>query len=184
METILDLQFEVITTHLNDGGKPPRTQRDQQRPCLYQCALRNLRHRRPLTSPSRWDRVPVLGELLECPPLRDFTDPKSWFDRRDEIKAILRDHLRDSHHASSGSTSWNPPTSGARKCCTGPNCGRTEGYQALDMEQTIRCPGGTEIPTLRCPIRIDGRNLQVSQGRPIHRPAQRRNRNRVPTLAP
>src|SRR5690606_16310083 len=38
--------------------------------------------------------VVTLGELLECPELTVFTDQNTWFDQRDEIKAILAEHLK------------------------------------------------------------------------------------------
>jgi hypothetical protein len=43
---------------------------------------------------------------------------------------------------------------------------QTEGYQGLEMEQEIRCPGGTPMQTLRCPIRIDGMIYKSPMGAP------------------
>jgi crotonobetainyl-CoA:carnitine CoA-transferase CaiB-like acyl-CoA transferase len=34
------------------------------------------------------------------------------------------------------------------------------------MEQTVRCPQGTPLPTLRCPIRIDGEVHKSAKGAP------------------
>jgi crotonobetainyl-CoA:carnitine CoA-transferase CaiB-like acyl-CoA transferase len=34
------------------------------------------------------------------------------------------------------------------------------------MEQTIRCPQGTPLLTLRCPIRIDGEIYKSAKGAP------------------
>ena len=42
LESVLDFQFEVLTTHLNDGGKLPSRSGDQQRPRLSGRALRHL----------------------------------------------------------------------------------------------------------------------------------------------
>ena len=43
---------------------------------------------------------------------------------------------------------------------------QTKGYLALDMEQTVTCPQGTPMPTLRCPIRIDGEIYKSAKGAP------------------
>ncbi|GAL27259.1 probable racemase [Vibrio variabilis] len=37
--------------------------------------------------------VVTLGELLDSPPLLNYTNQDDWFDRRDEIKAILVEHI-------------------------------------------------------------------------------------------
>jgi crotonobetainyl-CoA:carnitine CoA-transferase CaiB-like acyl-CoA transferase len=34
------------------------------------------------------------------------------------------------------------------------------------MEQTVTCPNGTPMPTLRCPIRIDGQIYRAPNGAP------------------
>ncbi|MCP4361588.1 MAG: CoA transferase, partial [Chloroflexi bacterium] len=38
--------------------------------------------------------IPVLGELLNCPPLTTYTDKATWFTKRDEIKQILVECLK------------------------------------------------------------------------------------------
>ena len=164
MESILDLQFEVITTHLNDGEKPPERSAVQNGHAyvsapygIYPTADRHLA--------IAMGSIPRLGELLKCPALTNFIDPSSWFERRDEIKAILRDHLR-----TRSTREWLNILEPADVWCSDvfhwSELRETEGYKALNMEQTIRCPGGTEIPTLRCPIRIDGEIYKSSKGAP------------------
>lgn len=45
LEAILDLQFEVLTTYLNNGGRPPGTVGLPFRPCRACSALWRLSHR-------------------------------------------------------------------------------------------------------------------------------------------
>ena len=164
MESILDLQFEVVTTHLNDGGKPPQ----RSAVCnahaylgapygVYPTADGHLAL--AMGSPVR------LGELLECPALAEYQDPDTWFDRRDEIKAALRDHL-----ATRTTSDWlsilEPADIWCADVMSWERLRRTDGYRALEMEQEILCPGGTPLQTLRCPIRIDGSIAKSPAGAP------------------
>lgn len=109
--------------------------------------------------------IPVLGELLACPALLAYEDSRSWFDRRDEIKGILREHL-----ATRRTAEWLAVLEPADVWCADvlswKRLRETEGYRVLDMEQEIRCPGGTPITTLRCPIHIDGSVAKSPRGAP------------------
>ena len=164
LESILDLQFEVITTHLNDGGEAPRRSAVSNGHA-YLGAPYGIYATADGYLALAMGEVPTLGDLLGCPALLEFTDRKTWFTRRDEIKGILRDHLK--HQATSY---WlgilEPADIWCAEVLSWQQLRKTEGYQALDMEQTIRCPQGTPMPTLRCPIRIDGEVYKSAKGAP------------------
>jgi CoA:oxalate CoA-transferase len=164
LESILDLQFEVITTHLNDGFKEP--QRSAVRNAhAYLGAPYGIYATADGHLALAMGSIPVLGELLKCPALLDYQERQSWFDRRDEIKGILRDHL-----ATRGTADWLAVLEPADIWCADvlswTRMRGTEGYQVLGMEQEILCPGGTPLKTLRCPIRIDGAVSKSSAGAP------------------
>lgn len=164
LESILDLQFEVITTHLNDGEQPARRSAVNNGHAylgapygIYATADGHLA--------LAMGAVTHLGKLLDCPPLESFTEPKSWFTRRDEIKGILRNHLK-----SKTTTEWlavlEPADIWCAEVMNWKVLRATEGYRALDMEQEILCSGGTPLKTLRCPIRIDGNIYKSTRGAP------------------
>lgn len=164
LESILDLQFEVITTHLNDGFKDP--QRSSVRNAhAYLGAPYGIYATADGHLALAMGSIPVLGELLECPALLAYQERQSWFDRRDEIKSILRDHL-----ATRTTADWLAVLEPADIWCADvlswTRLRQTEGYQILGMEQEILCPGGTPLKTLRCPIRIDGAVSTSSVGAP------------------
>jgi len=164
MESILDLQFEVITTHLNDGGQPPRRS-TVNNGHAYLGAPYGIYITADGHLALAMGAVPRLGELLGCAPLLEYTDPKTWFTHRDEIKGHLRDHLKTRSTAY-----WlgilEPADIWCAEIMDWAGLRQTEGYQALDMEQEILCPAGTPIKTLRCPIRIDGEIYKSSKGAP------------------
>lgn len=164
LESILDLQFEVITTHLNDGFNEP-CRSAVRNAHAYLGAPYGIYATADGHLALAMGSIPVLGELLGCPALLVYQERQTWFDQRDEIKAILRDHL-----ATRSTAHWlsilEPADIWCADVMTWSRLRRTDGYQALDMEQEIRCPGGTPLQTLRCPIRIDGMVSKSSVGAP------------------
>ena len=164
MESILDHQFEVFTTHLNDGGKlPERSAINNAHAYLgapygiYQTADGYL----ALAMGS----VPDLGELLAVPVLTAYTDPKTWFTRRDEIKAILAEHLK-----AQTTEHWlrilEPADIWCSDVLSWPRLMAHEGFHSLDMLQHVSRSNGTSLCTTRCPIRVDGNVYKSSLGSP------------------
>jgi CoA:oxalate CoA-transferase len=164
MESILDLQFEVITTHLNDGGHPPRRSAVNNGHA-YLGAPYGIYATTDGYLALAMGEVPVLGELLSCPALLRFVDKQTWFTQRDEIKGILRDHLK-----TQSTRHWleilEPADIWCAEVLSWKELRKTDGYLALDMEQAIECPQGTRMLTLRCPIRVDGEIYKSAKGAP------------------
>jgi len=164
MESILDLQFEVLTTHLNDGGRRPERS-GVGNAHAYLGAPYGIYATADGFLALAMGAVPRLGELLSCPALETYTDPATWFSTRDEIKRILRDHLKKQPTAH-----WlgilEPADIWCAEVYDWQRLRQTEGYRALDMEQEIICPAGTLIRTLRCPIHIDGAIYKSAKGAP------------------
>ena len=164
MESILDLQFEVLTTHLNDGGKAPERSAEGNAHA-YLGAPYGVYPTADGWLALAMGAVPKLGELIGCEALLEYTDPKEWFSHRDTIKAELREHLRTRTTAHWLSV-LEPADIWCAEVMTWGQLRETEGYRALDMEQTVYCPEGTPMPTLRCPIRIDGEIYKDPRGAP------------------
>jgi len=164
MESILDAQFELLTTFLNDGGKPPARSAVNNGNAylgapygLYQTADGFL----ALAMGS----VIRLGQLLGCSQLAAYADPKSWFERRDEIKSILAKHLK-----THGTDHWLGILEPADVWCsdvfTWSRLVEHEAFKTLDMLQEVTCRDGSILRTTRCPIRIDGEIYKNGNGAP------------------
>ena len=92
LESTLDMQFEVITTYLNDGNqKPVRAKKGAAHP--YLSAPYGEYQTKDGYMALAMGSVLTLGEILECKELANYTDPVSWFTQRDEIMDILRSFL-------------------------------------------------------------------------------------------
>ncbi|OIV47281.1 hypothetical protein BK025_05410, partial [Sodalis sp. TME1] len=85
LDTLLDLQFEVLTTWLNDGQQDP-VRSAVNNANAYIAAPYGIYPTADGFLALAMTPLPRLGELLGCPALTAFSDPQSAFDRRDEIK--------------------------------------------------------------------------------------------------
>lgn len=164
LESILDLQFELTTTFLNDGGQAPRRSAVNNANAylgapygVYATADGHL----ALAMGS----VVRLGELLGLPALAQFADPATWFSRRDEIKQLLADHLR-----TSPTRHWldrlEPADYWCAEVLSWPELWATGAFRALDFEQEVTRDGGPTLRTTRCPITIDGERFKAPRGAP------------------
>ncbi|MGH7214976.1 MAG: CaiB/BaiF CoA transferase family protein, partial [Tepidisphaeraceae bacterium] len=88
IEAAMDFQFEVLTTHLNDGGKLPQRSAVNNGHA-YLAAPYGIYATADGFLAIAMNPVTKLGELLDLPSLTEYRDPKSWFTHRDEIKAKL-----------------------------------------------------------------------------------------------
>lgn len=169
LESILDLQFEVMTTYLNDGGQPP-ARSGVNNAHAYLGAPYGIYATADGYLALAMGSILRLGELLECPALRTYTDPAQLFALRDEIKAILVQHLR---HRSTAE--WLAILEPADVWCSDvlswDRLFAHEAFRTLEMVQTVERAATAEaaavaMRTTRCPIRIDGERLLSSAPAP------------------
>jgi CoA:oxalate CoA-transferase len=165
LESVLDYQFEVLTTHLNDGGKLPQRSAFNSAHA-YLGAPYGIYETSDGYLALAMGSVPRLGQLLQCADaLAAYEDPKSWFDKRDEIKRILAEHLK-----TQTTQHWLGILEPADVWCadvfTWPKLMRHEGFRVLDMIQNVSRSNGASLRTTRCPIRIDGEIYKSEKGSP------------------
>lgn len=164
LESVLDFQFEVLTTHLNDGGRSPQRSAVNNAHA-YLAAPYGIYATQDGYLALAMMPVPRLGQLLGCLALTAFETQQSWFDQRDEIKALLAEHLRQ---RSTGE--WLSMLEPADVWCADvldwSRLIAHPAFAALGMIQTVNRRNGASMETTRCPIRIDGGILTSSRGSP------------------
>lgn len=164
LEAILDCQFELLTTYLNDGGRLPQRSKINNANAylsapygIYATADGNLA--------LAMNNVPRLGQLLDCPALLMYTDPKTWFSERDTIKTIIAEHLQ-----TKATGHWlhilEPAGIWCAEVLDWPQLLAHDGFKDLHMLQQVSRPNGATLTTTRCPIRIDGELLTSPVGAP------------------
>jgi crotonobetainyl-CoA:carnitine CoA-transferase CaiB-like acyl-CoA transferase len=153
LESIVDFQFEVLTTYLNDGGRAPQRS-SVNNAHAYLGAPYGIYATADGHLALAMGSLTTLAQALDCPALSGFDQAKNAFTQRDEIKAVLASHL------SRQSTShwlqrlravdyWCAPVLHWHELL------EHEAFRCLDMLQTVRRDRGGEIRTTRCPIRFD-----------------------------
>ena len=164
LESMLDFQFEVISTHLNDGGKAPRRS-SINNAHAYLAAPYGVYRTFDGHIALAMGSVIRLGELLDCPQLLQFEDPKSWFDRRDEIKQILAGHLA-SHSTGHWLDRLVPADYWCAPVMTWEELLQHDAFKRLDFLQDIIRGSGARLTTTRCPITVDGDRLRARRAAP------------------
>ncbi|PRH83975.1 CoA transferase [Labrys okinawensis] len=165
LEALVDFQFEVLTTFLNDGERMPR--RSSLRSAhAYLAAPYGVYPTRDGFLAIAMTPIAKLADLLdiaELAPYRD--DPKSWFGARDEIKAIIAARV-----ATETCDHWlailEPADIWCAKVLAWPELLHSEGFKVLDMLQTVQREDDVAIRTTRSPLRFDGVRPQVMRAAP------------------
>ena len=164
LESTLDLQFEVLTTHLNDGGKVPQRSAVNNAHA-YLGAPYGIYSTSNGYIALAMGSVARLGALLGCPALTAFTDAASLFSRRDEIKSIFAEHLQ-----ANTTQHWLSILEAHDIWCadvlTWPQLIAHDAFKVLNMVQTVSRGRGIDMKTTRCPIRVDGEVFLSSKGAP------------------
>ena len=153
LEALVDFQFEVLATHLNDGGRLP--QRSEFRNAhAYLAAPYGVYQTEDGWLALAMTPLAKLAPLLETPELADLA-PDAPFRERDAIKARIAAQLRTRSTAA-----WlailQPHDIWCSEVLNWPEMFESENFRLLDMVQTLRGDDGLTVRTLRSPIRVDG----------------------------
>ena len=154
MRSLLDAQFEVFTTYLNDGHKPPVRSATNNANAFIDAPY-GIYSTKDGYLALAMIPVPRLGELIGCEALASYDDPETWHTKRDEIKAIIAEHLLGQTTAH-----WlsilEPADAWCADVYTWDKLMATEAFESLKMTQEVSRPNGTTLETTCCPILIDG----------------------------
>jgi crotonobetainyl-CoA:carnitine CoA-transferase CaiB-like acyl-CoA transferase len=165
LEALVDFQFEVLTTFLNDGGRPPRRAAVANAHAylaapygVYRTADSHL-----ALAMTPLDRLePLLGVTLAggIPG----KDRGHAFAERDALKAVIAEQLatRTTEEwlaALRAEDIWCAPVLGWSELLASP------AFRRLDLLQAVR-RGGETLTTTRAPLRIDGSRPADPRGAP------------------
>lgn len=155
LEALVDLQFEVLTTHLNDGRRLPKRS-DFRSAHAYLSAPYGVYPAADGYLAIAMTPIPKLADLLEMDELAVFRDdPSSWFTARDAIKALIAKRI-----SQKTIDEWlailEPADIWCAKVMDWKELMESDGFQHLDMLQTVSRDDGVSIHTTRSPLRIDG----------------------------
>jgi len=164
LESALDLQFELTTTFLNDGGKAPQRSAVNNGNA-YLGAPYGIYATADGYLALAMGSILTLGQLLQLPALATFSDPQTWFTHRDEIKQLIADHL-----VTKPTAHWlarlEPADYWCAEVLSWEKLWQTDAFKTLDWVQDVTRDDGPTLRTTRCPITIDGQHFKSPKGAP------------------
>jgi CoA:oxalate CoA-transferase len=155
MESLLDFQFEFLTTYYSSSKLPQRSLINNGNPLLS--APYGIYASANGFIAISMVAIEKLGAALDCEALKTFKQEDA-FNKRDEIKEIISQYL-----ATKTSSHWLERLHNegiwAMKVLDWKQMKASSAYQSLQMEQEVELSSGEKIITTRCPIRINGEKL-------------------------
>lgn len=155
LEALLDFQFEVLTTHLNDGGRPPQRSAVNGAHAYLGAPYGVYQTADGWLALAMTPSLERLAGLMRVSGLEGwYADPAAAMRERDAIKAIIAAVVRQAPTAH-----WLAILQPADIWCAEvqdwPGLMASEAFQRLEMVQHI-AGEGVSLDTLRGPLRIDG----------------------------
>jgi len=165
MEAMLDFQFEVLTTYLNNGKKKPKRS-SYNNAHAYLSAPYGIYKTSDGYIALSMTPVPKLGELINLQSIQKYTDQNDWFVKRDEIKELIGELI-----STKTTQHWLDILQPADVWCSEvlewDRMMEHEGFKVIDMLQRIKRSDGLDIETLRCPIRLNNEILKSEVAAPF-----------------
>jgi len=165
-EAMIDFQFEVLTTHFNDGRRLPQRSAVNGAHAYLGApygVYRTLDGYLALAMTPSLERLATLMGIdgLE----RFYRDASALLRQRDEIKSIIAEKT-----ATRTTSDWlsilQPADIWCSEVLDWPQMLESEAFRNLDFQQVIRRNGQITLTTLRSPIRIDGQTLKNQRAAP------------------
>ena len=158
LEALLDFQFEVLTTHLNDGGRIPQRAAVGGAHAYLGAPYGVYRTADGWLALAMTPSLERLAGLMGIAGLEGYySDPAAAMQARDAIKATLAQGI-----ATRPTAHWlallQPADIWCAEVLDWPGLMESEAFRRLGMVQHI-AGNGTSLDTLRGPLRIDGAAL-------------------------
>ncbi|CAN5122964.1 CaiB/BaiF CoA-transferase family protein [soil metagenome] len=167
LEAMLDLQFELLSTKLNDDTVTVERHGEHSAHAFLAAPYGTYPTRDGYLALAM-NPIPQIGQLLGIAELEAMTDPRLAWDRQEDIEAVLA-----AHFASDTTEHWLEVLDAGDVWCapvlTLEELLEHDGFQAIGMTQQVtreRDGSGVTLTTTRSPIRIDGEILRSPTAAP------------------
>lgn len=165
LESILDVQFEVLTTYLNDGGKlPQRSEMDGSAHAYLSAPYGIYRTEDSYLALAMGD-LGLISKLIGCGISDLFGDQHSAFENRDALIARLGETLKNGAIANwlkilESNGVWCAEVLDYNRAV------KLEAYQKLNIEQQLVLDDGRILKTTASPIRLNKEKLFSAKAAP------------------
>ncbi|MFT5742221.1 MAG: CoA:oxalate CoA-transferase [Paracoccaceae bacterium] len=166
LEAMIDFQFEVLSTHLNDGNRIPARSGVNGAHAYLGAPYGVYETSDGFLALAMTPSLEILADLLEIDELKKFYgDATILMTQRDAIKSTLGTKI-----ITRTTAEWlavlQPADIWCSEVLSWPELRATEAYKRLDLEQTILRNGTVRLETLRSPIRYNGATLKSDRAAP------------------
>jgi len=164
LESVLDVQFEAITSYLNDGGQQPERGDVKGSAHAFLSAPYGVYQTQEGYLSLAMGDLLFIGDALEID-LSKYADKALWFSKRDEIRELLSEKL-----LTQTADYWLNLLQQK-----GIWCGKVLNYKELnnqsfvnelELKQTVQNSAGEKMVTTRSPIQLDGEILGSTKAAP------------------
>ncbi|MFM2278711.1 MAG: hypothetical protein RLZZ444_942 [Pseudomonadota bacterium] len=166
LEALVDFQFEVLTTYLNDGRRMPKRSEFRSAHAylsapygVYKAADAYI-----AIAMTPISRLQDLMDIADLAPYRD--DPSSWFGERDTIKRIIADKV-----ATKSVDEWlsilEPADIWCARVLNWEELLAHDGFKVMDILQTVEREDNVSILTTSSPIRVNGARPHGNRAAPL-----------------
>ena len=164
LESVLDVQFEAITSFLNDGGQLPQRGDVKGSAHAFLSAPYGIYQTLDGYISLAMGDLLFIGNTLGVD-LNKYADKQDWFTFRDEIRALLAEKI-----ITQTSDYWLELLQKE-----GIWCGKVLNYEELNsqpfvnelqLKQTVQNSAGEKLVTTRSPIQLDGKILTSKKAAP------------------
>lgn len=164
LESTLDLQFEVLTTFLNDGNKLPERANEGNAHAYVAAPYGVYKTKDSYISIAL---VPLnkLTDAMKVELPARFAKKEQWFKKRNEIMSFLAPFFKQNTTAN-----WLKKFESLDMACSAvfsyKDILNHDAYKVLQMDQEVKTSDGITMRTTRCPIRIDGNRIFSEKSAP------------------
>ncbi|CTQ46954.1 CaiB/BaiF CoA transferase family protein [Roseibium aggregatum] len=165
LEALVDFQFEVLTTYLNDGRRMPKRS-GFRNAHAYLSAPYGVYEAKNGYIAVAMTPIPKLRDLMELEALEPYCgDPAVWFSERETIKkliagAIAERTVEDWMSVLEPADIWCAPVLDWDSLL------ESEGFNGLDLLQRVEREDNVSILTTRSPLRVNGARPKIARAAP------------------
>lgn len=165
LEALVDFQFEVLTTYLNDGRRLPKRS-DFRSAHAYLSAPYGVYPAMDGYLSIAMTPLSKLQDLLGIAELAAYSDdPSSWFTSRDEIKKLIAAKI-ETGTIDHWLSILEPADIWCAKVLNWQELMDHEGFKMLDMLQKVEREDNVSIMTTCSPLRVNGKRPHGDRAAP------------------
>ncbi|MCX2452493.1 CaiB/BaiF CoA-transferase family protein [Pedobacter sp. PLR] len=165
LESALDVQFEVLTTYLNDGGQLPERSAVKGSAHAYLSAPYSTYETSEGYIALAMGDLKTIAELIGCDISPAYTNPADSFENRDELLLLLGQKFREntSQHwlgLLESKDIWCAPVLDYKAATD------LDVFKNMEIRQQLDLGNGSSLYTTRIPMQIDGQKLFARKAAP------------------